>query len=161
MFHRKTLRAQSIDYKAPEIYFFTACLNGRPSLMAIIDLDGEKQLTDIGTMVSEVWLSLPIQYPDVELDAFVVMPDHFHGIFLTGQSESAESVSSYADVLRWFKSVTTARYSWGVRDHGWPRYDGKLWQRGSYDHVIRNDADLEEKRQYIESNPWIEANRRG
>lgn len=55
--------------------------------------------------------------------------------------------------MKWFKSISTNRYIHGVRDHGWPRFDGHLWQRNYYDHIVRNDADLDRIRQYIENNP--------
>ena len=154
MHHRKTLRSSSIDYTEPAIYFATLCLNDRPLLMSRFNAEGEAFLTDIGEMMLDVWNDLPQQYPDILLDSIAIMPDHLHGIFWTGQKEPFDHATQYGDVIRWFKSVTTARYSDGVSTFGWPRYQGRLWQRGSYDHVIRNTRDLEEKRRYIDGNAW-------
>ncbi len=55
--------------------------------------------------------------------------------------------------MKWFKSITTNRCIHGVRDHQWPRFDGHLWQRNYYDHIVRNDADLDRIRANIENNP--------
>ena len=65
---------------------------------------------------------------------------------------------SLPDVVHRFKSLTTARYRHGVRDHGWPAFRGRLWQRNYYEHVIRDDDDLNNIREYIVNNPlrWDE-----
>lgn len=55
--------------------------------------------------------------------------------------------------MKWFKTVTTVRYSHAVRALGWPPYDRRLWHRNFYDHVVRDDRDLDRIRGYIESNP--------
>jgi REP element-mobilizing transposase RayT len=51
-----------------------------------------------------------------------------------------------------FKSLTTHRYGDGVRSNGWQTYPGKLWQRGYYERVVRNEAELAKFRNYIETN---------
>jgi REP element-mobilizing transposase RayT len=77
------------------------------------------------------------------------MPNHHHGIlFIEPQPDDA-----LGEVMQWFKTVTTVRYSHGVRNHGWPPYDRRLWHRNYYDHIVRNDRDLERIRLYIEHNP--------
>ena len=68
------------------------------------------------------------------------MPDHFHGIF--GLADSGKTL---AEVCGAFKSLSTRAY--------WRWHDGKLWQRQFFDHVIRNERDLNETLQYIELNP--------
>jgi putative transposase len=57
-----------------------------------------------------------------------------------------------------FKSITTNEYIEGVKDNNWPRFNKRLWQRNYYEHVIRNEADLNRIRDYIQSNPanWDE-----
>jgi REP element-mobilizing transposase RayT len=57
-----------------------------------------------------------------------------------------------------FKSLTTYRYGVGVKDEGWVRYRGKLWQRDYYERVVRDEVELERFRRYIEINParWLE-----
>lgn len=60
---------------------------------------------------------------------------------------------SLGRIVQAFKSITTHRYTRGVRHHAWPPFSRRLWQRNYYDHVIRNDTDLAEARRYIENNP--------
>jgi len=56
-------------------------------------------------------------------------------------------------IMEWFKTMTTNEYIKGVKQHNWPRFDGKLWQRSYYDHIIRNDESYERIRDYIINNP--------
>ncbi len=55
--------------------------------------------------------------------------------------------------MNWFKTMTTNEYIRGVKERDWPRFEGKLWQRGYYDHIIRSEQDLESIRSYIINNP--------
>ena len=56
-------------------------------------------------------------------------------------------------IVQWFKTMTTNEYIHGVKEHGWPRFQGSLWQRSFYDHVIRDEASLNRIREYISTNP--------
>ena len=56
-------------------------------------------------------------------------------------------------VVQWFKTMTTNEYIRGVKRHGWLRFDGKLWQRNYYEHIVRNENELNRIRQYIMDNP--------
>jgi len=60
---------------------------------------------------------------------------------------------SLPDVVHRFKSLTTARYRDGVKQHGWPAFDGHLWQRNYHEHIIRDDAELLRIQRYIVHNP--------
>jgi hypothetical protein len=55
----------------------------------------------------------------------------------------------------WFKTMTTNEYIRGVKNYNWPRYDRKLWQQNYWEHVIRNENDLDRIRKYIKNNPAI------
>jgi REP element-mobilizing transposase RayT len=56
-------------------------------------------------------------------------------------------------VVQWFKTMTTNEYIRGVKNHGWPLFDGKLWQRNYYEHIIRTPASHEKIADYIIHNP--------
>jgi len=56
-------------------------------------------------------------------------------------------------IVQWFKTMTTNEYIRGVKTSGWSPFDGKLWQRNYYEHIIRDEADLTRIRNYIASNP--------
>jgi len=56
-------------------------------------------------------------------------------------------------IVQWFKTMTTNEYIHGVKQFGWPRFDKRLWQRNYYEHIIRNEDDLNRIREYIVNNP--------
>jgi REP element-mobilizing transposase RayT len=60
---------------------------------------------------------------------------------------------SLPDVIHRFKSLTTARYRRGVLQDGWQPFPGRLWQRNYYEHIIRDEEELNRIRQYIIDNP--------
>jgi REP element-mobilizing transposase RayT len=55
--------------------------------------------------------------------------------------------------MQWFKTMTTNEYIRCVKTHAWPLFDGRLWQRNYYEHVIRSEESLNRIRQYILDNP--------
>jgi REP element-mobilizing transposase RayT len=77
--HRRSIRLQNYDYSQPGAYFVTICVQDRACLFGDV-VDGEMRLNDVGVMVQTVWDEIPANYPGVDIDAFVIMPNHFHGI---------------------------------------------------------------------------------
>jgi REP element-mobilizing transposase RayT len=179
--HRRSIRLKGYDYRQAGAYFVTVCVQDRECLLGQI-VDGGMWLSEAGRMVQSVWDELPAHYPGVDIDAFVVMPNHIHGIILlTGNNVGAtprgcpddsivDAVDgmvgatprgcpdgatglSLPDVVHRFKSFTTAQYRHGVKNHGWIPFPGRLWQRNYYEHIIRNDHELHRIRQYIAENP--------
>ena len=127
-------------------------------------------LNDAGRMVHLAWNELRKHYPGVEIDAFIAMPNHVHGIvilvgagpracpdcgrFNKGQPQGVAPTGalSLPDVMHRFKTLTTTRYRNGVMKNGWRPFAGKLWQRTYYEHVIRHDDDLNRIQEYIVNN---------
>ncbi len=70
-----------------------------------------------------------------------------------GQPRGVAPTLSLPDVVHRFKTMTTKRYTDGVKQHGWTPFPGKLWQRNYYEHIIRNENDLNRIREYIVNNP--------
>lgn len=105
-----------------------------------------------GLMILSTWRSLPSRFPSASLDACVLMPNHFHAL-ITLSMDDVEANASISAVLQWFKSVTTTRYSKGVRESGWPSFDGHLWQGSFHDRIVRNDREMERIHAYILGNP--------
>lgn len=58
-----------------------------------------------------------------------------------------------ADIVDWFKTMTTNEYIRGVKGRGWPPFARRLWQRNYYEHIIRNQDELRRIRRYIADNP--------
>ena len=151
---RKETRLRDFDYRSPGPYVITVCTYRREHRLGHVSADCVMHLHDAGRMAVEIWEAIPEQFPDVSLDAFVVMPNHIHGILTLGTGD-IEQNPDLADVVGWFKAVTTNRYIWGVRDLGWPRFDGHVWQRDYYEHIVRNDLEMDRYRTYIENNPAL------
>jgi len=87
--HRRSIRLQGYDYAQAGAYFVTVCTQDRECLFGEI-VDGAMRLNDAGRMVQAVWDELPDHYPGVDVDAFVAMPNHVHGIIvLTGDPVGA------------------------------------------------------------------------
>ena len=147
--HRRSLRLQGYDYRQAGAYFITVCCHQRACLFGDI-VDGMLRPNHAGHAVQEAWEGLPDRFPQLECDAFVVMPNHVHGILVVADSEQPMHLG---DVVGAFKSLTVYRYAKGVREEGWPRYQGGLWQRNYYEHVIRDEVSLNQVREYIAGNP--------
>jgi REP element-mobilizing transposase RayT len=150
---RKNLRYPSFDYATPGAYFVTMCVQKRLPLFGEITAEG-MQLNDAGHLVESVWQGIARKYPGAESNDFIVMPDHFHGIVWLGTDPEVVANITLGSVVRWFKSISTARYADGVKTRNWRRFDGQLWQRGYYDEILRNGAAVESRVKYMESNPW-------
>jgi REP element-mobilizing transposase RayT len=132
--------------------FATICTQGRQRLFGTVR-DGEVMLTPAGVQATERWRQIPVRFPDVLIDAFIVMPDHIHAILMIRSDPAVEQETTVGDVVRWFKSTMFADYTTGTKVHGWAPYDRQLWQRNFYDRIIRTDHELDRIRQYIEGNP--------
>jgi len=157
---RRTLRLKGYDYSRPGAYFLTFIVRDRRRLLGQV-LQEKMYLSVPGKMVRSVWLELGDRYSGIQLDEFVIMPDHFHGlIHLTeGESREVPRLDLFQLVHR-FKSLTTARYRHGVATLGWPRFRGRLWQRDYFEHIVRGREELDRIRRYIWANPLLWDGRR-
>jgi REP element-mobilizing transposase RayT len=158
--HRRSIRLPEYDYSQSGVYFVTICAQGRECLFGEVMTDS-MVLSPIGRIVEDVWLALPCHFAHIELDAFIVMPNHFHGLVqinaphsITKNRDEQTSYSSgtqsqsLAALVQNFKSVTTRKIN-QMR-----QLSGKtVWQRNYYERVIRNQRELDAKHQYITNNP--------
>ena len=155
------------DYGSNGFYFVTICTKGKQPYFGEIQntsLTGEEtqdlaslQATEIGIKTAQCWAEIPTHFPFVELDEFVIMPDHLHGILLfnkeethTWQANQAGPQSrNLASVMRGFKA--------GVKTYATLNNLEFIWQPRYYDRVIRNSNELERIRKYIADNPanWL------
>jgi REP element-mobilizing transposase RayT len=156
--NRHSIRLKEYDYSQAGAYFVTLCTKNRKFILGDT-IDGIMQLNNSGLIIAETWQWLSEQYPYVELDTCVVMPNHFHAIILIlddrrGGSRTAPTMRKpLGRLIGAFKTVSTKQIN-ALR--GAP---GQLvWQRNYYEHVICNEIDPEETREYIQNNPlkWLE-----
>ncbi len=149
------LRLRGHDYTSPANYAITICTQHRRCLFGEVR-DGVMVLSDAGLVIESWWHFIPFHFPDVTIDAAVVMPNHIHGILMVGTAVEApegRNLPPLSRVIQRFKGWSTSDYKIGVHIDDWPSFDGKLWQEGYYEHIIRSDRDLDRNRRYIESNP--------
>jgi REP element-mobilizing transposase RayT len=146
---RPSLRLSSYDYAQPGGYFVTICTLDRVCLFGQV-AEGDLHLNGAGHMVHQVWEELPQRFAHISLDAFVVMPNHLHGIVMIQEHRANQGLGQ---IIGAFKSLATNRYSAGVRQCGWQRFSGRLWQDNYFEHIIRNEASLRRIRDYIADNP--------
>ena len=161
--HRRSIRLKGYDYTLGGAYFITVCTQNRACLFGHVRC-GEMHRNDAGDMIQSTWDELAAHYPGVEIDEFIVMANHIHGIVVltgapadgvadTGRPVGTAVTLGLPDVVHRLKTLTTSRYCRGVTSEGWQPFDGRLWQRNYYDHIIRTERSLENIRQYIADNP--------
>lgn len=185
--HRRSIRLKGYDYSQPGGYFVTVVTQGRDSLFGKVQ-NGEMILNAAGEMIVKWWGELPNKFPSVSLGTSVVMPNHFHEITRINEiagadlrvcpgdvcpnnndSQQGEHIDSplrnrpnpsLPQIVQWFKTMTTNEYIRGVKQLGWTPFNGKLWQRNYYEHIIRDHNDWDRIHRYIQSNPanWADDN---
>ena len=150
---RKQNRLTHYDYSTPNAYFITVCTDKRKSLFwkdvgAIIDRPENVPLSHLGMIVRQSIIDIPKHYPMISVDHSVIMPNHLHLLLqinadADGRSLIAPTIST---VVRLMKGTVSEQAGFSV------------WQKGFYDHIIRNENDYQEIWKYIEGNPgkWAE-----
>lgn len=154
---RESMRLREWDYRSPVAYFITITTRWGCHYFGRND-EGRLKPSAAGLMVAEVWRQIPARFPAVGLDSFIVMPNHLHGIVRIGAAPRALR-PELGEILMAFKSLTTVAYIRGVRDAGWPPFQGRLWHRNYHDRIIWTPLALARIRSYIEANPRIHARR--
>lgn len=155
--HRRSIRLRGYDYAHPGAYFVTVCtLRFEPIFGEVVD--GQVRLSELGRIASACWGDLPNHYRGVSLDEFVVMPDHVHGIIWISHERAGfkpaptgdERPSSHGlpEIVRGFKTFSSRRINEARRTTG-----SKVWQRNYYEHVIRDEDELNRTREYVMANP--------
>ena len=159
---RRSIRLRGFDYASPGAYFVTIVTQGRSTVFGEI-LDGEMRLSPWGHIAEECWRALPDHFPHAALGAFVVMPNHVHGIIVLHERADVPSVGathwvaptkprgpqrgSIGAIVGAYKMAVTRRIA---EEFG----EGMVvWQRNYHEHVIRDERDHDRIRRYIESNP--------
>ena len=158
---RKKLRLDNFDYASDGYYFITICTCQNRNMFCNVGagpcagpiIGPVLSLNKIGLMVKSIWSEIPNYYPHIDIDEFVIMPNHMHGIIVISnrhrrpQGGAPTKYLSLCDVIHRFKSLTTTRY------RQLTHISRKLWQRSFYDHVVRSEKSLDEIRKYIQGNP--------
>lgn len=154
--HRRSIRLQKYDYSEIGAYFITICTYNRECLFGDIVNDAVI-LNELGVIAHDEWLRTVEMRKDIGLDEFVIMPNHLHGVItIKGHAQRAPTFeqfgkptsSSVPTIIRGYKSAVTKQINEVYRAH-----EIKVWQRGYYEHVIRNEKSFCQIREYIVNNP--------
>jgi len=169
----QSTRLKNYDYSSEEAYFIIFCTKDREHFFGEI-INEKLQNTEQSKICQTCWLGLPNHYPNYVLDSFVIMPNHVHGILMisnaahyckytvrdagmvrdainrvsTGgitQNNNPMLHQNLSTIIRWYKGRTTFE----LRKIN-PKF---AWQSRFYDHIIRNDNELDSVREYILNNP--------
>jgi len=159
---RHSIRLKDYDYSQAGSYFVTICTYYKECIFGKV-VNGKMVLNEYGKVVEDEWLKTADARRNVVPDVFVVMPNHFHGIVTIvndcrGTARCAPTArnrqfgkmtsASVPAIIRSFKSAVSRCIN---ELRGTPRTS--IWQRNYYEHVIRNEDDLDEIREYIVNNP--------
>ncbi len=172
--NRRSIRLRGYDYSQNGAYFITICTQNRECLFGEI-VGGEMRLNVAGEIVADEWIKTAAIRDEIELDEWIVMPNHFHGILVIVDSGAVPGGGgdtpcgrgdppggggdppvaptgprprSVGAVMAGFKSAVTKRIN------EWRHTPGaKLWQRNYWEHIVRNELELNRIREYIQNNP--------
>jgi putative transposase len=162
---RRSTRLPKFDYTQNGAYFITICTHKKQNLFGEI-VDGEVRLDECGQIVVSEWLKTEEIRREIILDEYIVMPNHFHGIIMiqrncrgtlqrapTFEQFGQPTSDSIPSIIRGFKSTITRQINEIRRTPHMP-----IWQSNYYEHVIRDETELDSIREYIQFNPqkWFE-----
>ena len=168
--HRRSIRLQEYDYSQAGAYYVTIVTYHRDCLFGEI-INEEMILNVFGKIADECWRAIPDHFPNVELGAYVIMPNHVHGIIVITNGETiigatplkgtiycapTENIEQFGKpvkeslptIIRTYKAAVTRIIG---REHN----ATSIWQRNYYEHIIRDEKDLQNKTDYINANPSL------
>jgi len=178
--HRRSIRLQGFDYSSKGAYYVTIVVQGRDCLFGEI-VKGEMRLNGYGEIVQKWWYEIANHFQNVDLGAFVIMPNHVHGIIWITDERRGEVISprdspnknilnenidgtsnqggetpplrkpTLGQIVAYFKYQSTKEMNRIETD----KAITKFWQRNYYEHIIRDEKDLQNKTDYIEANPML------
>ncbi|MBI5946490.1 MAG: transposase [Chloroflexi bacterium] len=178
--HRRSIRLKRYDYSQEGAYYVTIVTWRREFLFGDI-VNQEMMLSPYGEIAQKWWEEIPVHFLNVETGAFVIMPNHVHGIIYilderrgtvpvpeehgeNSISQNDETVGvilggetpplrkpTIGQIIAYFKYQSTKEMN-TVDNTGTVT---KFWQRNYYEHIIRNEKDLQNKTDYVEANPRL------
>ncbi len=159
--HRHSLRMEGYDYSIAGVYFITTVTYQRSCIFGDIE-SGEMKLNVFGQIIKQTWEWLSNHFTYVELDTYIVMPNHFHGIIKImelddssrgGSRPAPTKIKALGQLIGAFKTVSAKKIN-QIRDTS----GSPVWQRNYHDHIIRTQKEYESIWNYIEANPanWMD-----
>lgn len=155
--HRRSIRLKGYDYSQVGAYFVTICTNNRESFF---------ENESIKEIAEKYWKEIPNNFKNIELDEYIIMPNHLHGIIVIKNVGAVheppnnraihelplQSKQQYKiflpQIIGWFKMNSAKSINKILKREGQP-----FWQRNYYEHIVRNETELNKIREYIINNP--------
>ena len=160
--HRRSIRLKDYDYSQAGAYFVTICAKDKKYLFGNIISD-KMELSEIGKIINRFWIEIPNHFSNVHLDEYIIMPNHLHGIVMIdincrggvtpphikGRGTlPLQQKRPLGHIIGYFKYQSTKYIN---KIYGLP--GRAIWQRNYYEHIIRNENELNHIREYILYNP--------
>ncbi|MBQ8748673.1 MAG: transposase [Oscillospiraceae bacterium] len=150
--NRKTVRLQEYDYNTAGVYFLTLCTEKRRCILSRIVgtgvLDGPQiELLPVGAIADKYLRQLNDFYENLSVESYVIMPNHMHLLLQVKEGPSRTPVPT-------LQNSTVSRFVSTFKRFCNREYGTNVWQRGAYDHIIRDQADFDKHIQYIYENPF-------
>jgi REP element-mobilizing transposase RayT len=180
MKNRKSLRLKNYDYSLNGFYYITILINQREKILGEIR-NNNLEINLAGQIIKKWWHRINKKFQQVETHAFIIMPNHIHGIIeINNNSNHKYTANEYdknpkgrqftnnhnnnpkgrhmglpllAKIIQWFKTMTTNEYIKNVKQNKLQPFEKRLWQRNYYEHIIRNEESLNQISNYIITNP--------
>lgn len=151
---RKSIRLKEYDYSQNGAYFITICTKDRKNVLSNINTNvsegwASTNLTKIGKLVNDIIIELKDNL-NIEINYYVIMPNHIHMIIEIDKNKRVNTryTSTLPNIICYLKSKTTVKYNKESNIS-----NKKLWQRNYYEHIIRDEKEMEEIIKYIINNP--------
>jgi len=145
--NRKSFRLKDYNYSQEGGYFVTVCTENRKAYFV--------KFPELQEILQTQWIELGNKFPNIKLDEFIIMPNHIHGIiFIVGAIHELPLQQQYRrkmllpKIIGYFKMKTAKQVNQVLNRSGQP-----FWQRNYYEHIIRNENELNRIREYIQNNP--------
>jgi len=155
-----SIRLKGTDYAAPGLYFVTIRTSENRCVLADVK-EGRVRLSRLGHIVCESWNAIPDHFASVNLDEFVIMPNHVHGLIeiaarvgaqhaapqLAPRQKPGVTHGSLGAIIRSFKSAVTKRARAELT------WTGEIWQRNYFERIVRDGREFSDTCRYIKENP--------
>ncbi len=150
--NRKTVRLQEYNYNSVGVYFLTLCTENRRCILSRVvgtgELDGAKiELLPMGAIADKYLRQLSDFYENLSVESYVIMPNHMHILLQVKEGPSGTPVPT-------LQGSTVSQFVSTFKRFCNREYGTNIWQRGSYDHIIRDQADFDQHMKYIYENPF-------
>jgi putative transposase len=157
--HRRSIRLNGFDYTQPGAYFVTICTHLHACVLGEV-VNEVMQLSRFGQIAFDFWEAVTAHFSSVEIDAFVIMPNHIHAIIVL-HDPAVGAVSprptgspnpgfpGLGQIVGFYKYQTTKQINVLRGNAG-----TSFWQRNYYEHIIRNESEWGKIRDYILTNPF-------